>query len=93
MPAVFYVSISPILYIITAKVRKRGIICLGVFTMGWAMLMIGGTNEIFGREPVYLLLGLVLFGTASSMVCIPVLPELLESIENDAELSSKFDKE
>ena len=49
--------------------------------MMWAMLMIGGTNELFGREPVYLLLGLVLFGTASSMVCIPVLPELLESIE------------
>ena len=93
MPAVFYVSLSPILYMLTAKVRKRGIVCVGVFVMMWAMLMIGGTNELFGREPVYLLIGLVLFGSASSMVCIPVLPGMLETIEADRELTREYDKE
>ena len=38
-------------------------------------------------------IGLCVMGMSAGMITIPVLPEMLESIEEDAELSSKFDME
>ena len=37
-------------------------------------------------------LGLVLIGFSGSIITIPILPEMLESIEEDEELSEKYDK-
>jgi hypothetical protein len=52
------------------------------------MLMIGGSNFLdqiidFNKQPVFIFLGLCLIGFSAGMISIPVLPEMLESIEED----------
>ena len=67
--------------------------------IGWlfltlAMLMIGGTRWIKGfHNPEYIFLGLVTIGLSAGMVSISIFPEMLEAIEDDEELSLKYDKE
>jgi len=59
------------------------------------MQMIGGSNLIFEfqKQPVYIFLGLVLMGLSAGMITIPVLPEMLESIEDDEEIMGKYSME
>ena len=50
------------------------------------MLMIGGSTALddvvsFYRDPVFIFLGLCLLGFSAGLVSIPVLPEMLESVE------------
>jgi hypothetical protein len=61
------------------------------------MLMVGGSDALddlsvsFYREPVFIFLGLCLLGLSAGFVSIPVLPEMLESVEQDAKLADQFD--
>jgi MFS family permease len=87
------------MYILTRKMQKSGIIVIGVLIITIAMLMIGGSNFLdemltsFNGQPVFIFLGLTLIGLSAGMVSIPVLPEMLECIEEDEELSQKYDRE
>ena len=63
-----------------------------------AMLMIGGSDFLegfmnFKSQPVFIFLGLCVMGFGLSFTSIPVLPEMLESIEEDEELSREYDRE
>jgi len=80
---------------LTSKVKKRGIIICGFIIISIAMQMIGGSNLIFEfqKQPVYIFLGLVLMGLSAGMITIPVLPEMLESIEDDEEIMGKYSME
>ena len=80
---------------LTSKVKKRGIIICGFVIISIAMQMIGGSNLIyeFQKQPVFIFLGLVLMGLSAGMITIPVLPEMLESIEDDEEIMSKYSME
>ena len=57
--------------------------------------MIGGSDGLFEfqKQPVFIFLGLCLIGLSCGMISIPVLPEMLECIEQDEELASKYDME
>ena len=57
------------------------------------MLMIGGSDSIieFQKQPVFIFLGLCMIGLSAGMVTIPVLPEMLEAIEEDEEMANKYD--
>jgi len=79
--------------------QKRGIIVIGFMIITVAMLMIGGSNFLdemitsFNGSPVFIFLGLTLIGLSAGMISIPVLPEMLECIEEDEELAQKYDRE
>jgi len=75
--------------------KKRGIILIGFILIAFAMLMIGGSDSLFSfqKQPVFIFLGLCIIGMSAGMISIPVLPEMLESIEDDKELATKYDME
>lgn len=59
------------------------------------MLMIGGTDAIaiFYKNPAFIFLGLCIMGLSTSLCTIPCLPEMLEAIEDDKDLASRYDEE
>ena len=59
------------------------------------MLMIGGNEYIrsYNKESFFILWGLIIIGVSTGMVTIPVLPEMLDAINEDKELISKYDSE
>ena len=58
------------------------------------MLMLGGTDWIpgFYNNSDLIFLGLMIIGLSAGMVSIPILPEMLEAIEDDEELSAKYEQ-
>lgn len=64
--------------------------------------MIGGSDAFdsedlpldvnFRKQPVYVFIGLCIVGISAGMVSIPVLPEMLECIEEDDELNETYDQ-
>lgn len=72
--------------------QKRGLMLIGLLVIAISMLMVGGSDFLddivsFHRQPVFVFLGLTLTGLSAGLVTIPVLPEMLESVETDKELS------
>jgi len=59
------------------------------------MLMIGGNEYIreYQKETFFILWGLIIIGMSAGMVTIPVLPEMLDAINEDKELIEKYDNE
>lgn len=88
IPSLLYASLSPLMYLLTARVPKRLVIILGVITMALGMFFVG-TSKLFGfaNDADFVLIGLVLIGLAACMIAIPVLPEMLESIEEEEDLN------
>jgi hypothetical protein len=77
--------------------QKRGLIIVGLTVIQIAMLMIGGSDTLddvlanFHGDSFFIFLGLCLVGLSAGLVSIPVLPEMLESIEQDEELASQYE--
>ena len=72
--------------------QKRGLIVIGLTLTLLSMLMIGKSEELDSCQPYFgtsffIYLGLCIYGLSSGLVSIPVLPEMLESIEQDKELA------
>lgn len=95
IPAILYACTCPFIYLLTQRMRKRGVMLIGFVAITLAMQMIGGSDTIFEfqRQPVFIFLGLCIIGLSCGMISIPVLPEMLECIEEDEELSQKYDTE
>jgi sugar phosphate permease len=95
IPAILYATMCPFMYLLTQRMKKRGIILIGFIQITIAMLMIGGSDSLFEfqKQPVFIFVGLCLLGLSAGMITIPVLPEMLEAIEEDQELSAKYDLE
>ena len=57
--------------------------------------MIGGNEDIryYNQETLFILWGLIIIGLSAGMVSIPVLPEMLDAINEDKELVAKYDAE
>lgn len=89
IPAIMYAFTTPFMYLLTQRMRKRGVILIGYIFISVAMLMIGGSESLFEfqKQPVFIFLGLVILGLSMGMVSIPVLPEMLETVEEDEELA------
>lgn len=68
---------------------------IGYVLISIAMLMVGGSDAFFEfqKQPVFVFLGLCIVGLSAGMVSIPVLPEMLECIEEDQTLAEKYDME
>ena len=95
IPAILYATTCPFIYLLTQRMRKRGVMLIGFIMITLAMQMIGGSDTLFEfqKQPVFIFLGLCLIGLSCGMISIPVLPEMLECIEDDEELAQKYDIE
>lgn len=95
IPAILYATTCPFIYLLTQRIKKRGVIIVGFIIIAIAMTMIGGSDVIFKfqRQPVFIFLGLCLIGVSAGLVSIPVLPEMLEAVEVNKELAEKYDME
>lgn len=94
IPAMLFALTCPFIYMLTERMRKRGLILIGWMMITMALLMIGGTSWIKGFEnPEFIFLGLVIIGLSAGMTTIPILPEMLEAIEDDQTLDEKYDRE
>lgn len=83
IPAILYACTCPFMFLLTQRIKKRGIILIGFIMITIAMLMIGGSDQLFEfqKQPVFIFLGLCIIGLSAGMISIPVMPEMLESIE------------
>jgi len=47
IPAILYATTCPFMYLLTARMKKRGIILIGFILITISMLMIGGSDSFF----------------------------------------------
>ena len=82
VPGVIYAALSPLMYLFTERLPKRAVILIGIVMMSVGMFFVG-TSKSLGLEnnPAMIILGLMIIGAAAGMISIPVLPEMLEAIE------------
>lgn len=82
MPCLLYACLCPLMFLLTRAFPKRLIIFFGLFGLGIANFMIG-TSPYLGldRNSTTIMIGLILLGFSAPMISIPVLPDMLESIE------------
>ena len=82
VPGIIYAALSPLMYLFTERLPKRAVILIGILLMSIGMFFVG-TSKSLGLEnnPAMIMLGLMIIGAAAGMISIPVLPEMLEGIE------------
>ena len=82
IPTVIYVITSPLVYIMTSKIKKTAVIFLGYGMLALSLFMVG--PSLLFRMPNYYALtmvGLCVMGVGCGMVIIPILPDMIECIE------------
>jgi len=82
VPGIIYAALSPLMYLFTDRLPKRAVILIGIVLMSIGMFFVG-TSKSLGLEnnPAMIILGMMMVGAAAGMISIPVLPEMLEAIE------------
>jgi len=72
----------PISIKFTEKISKRGCILIGLVLMSIGISVMGIDNQGKWRlTAIFSILGLTIFGSSIALVAIPLMPEILESIE------------
>ena len=70
---------------LTEKLQKRAVILLGFTIISVAVFLIGPSKLLkMNNSPVLIILGLSVMGFGCGMIIIPVMPEMIESIEEIA---------
>jgi MFS family permease len=82
VPTLIYASTTPLIYILTEKFKKTTVIIFGYSLMALGMFLVG-TSKIIGiyNSPAFIIIGLAIMGFGAGMIIIPILPDMLESIE------------
>lgn len=72
----------PLEQVVTSKVSKRGCIFIGL-TMQATGIVISGQGSLFnyGNAGIFAIIGLTIFGFGTTFVTIPIMPEILDSID------------
>jgi hypothetical protein len=82
IPTLIYASTSPLIYILTSKIRKTGVISIGYMILFVALILVG-PSQVLGiyNSPAFIILGLALMGFGCGTIIIPIMPEMIEAIE------------
>jgi len=82
-PAVTYIGNSLMIQYYCKMVQRRTVIFIGAFLFSISLYLIA-TSPLLGlRDSSYVILtGMLLLGFSSAMVTVPLIPEVLDSIEN-----------
>lgn len=84
VPTLIYASTTPLIYILTNKLKKSFVIIIGYFLMALGTLLVG-TAKILGfqNSSAYIIIGLAIMGFGAAMIIIPILPDMLEAVEQE----------
>ena len=90
-----YGGSAPFMYLLTIRMKKRGVIVIGIVTMSSGIFCIGGEENIIDHKYkfAFIIIGFIAFGFANSFMAIPCLPEMIDSIEEDEKLNHLYDRE
>jgi len=92
VPAIIYASLSPVMYIIIKKIGRRATILLGIILLGVGMAFVGTSKSLgLQNNPAMIIMGLMMIGGAGGMISIPVLPEMIEAVQ-ERELNYPMDE-
>lgn len=82
IPTLIYASTSPLIYVMTSKIRKSGVIFIGYTLLSVGMFLVG-PSKLLGiyNSPAFIILGLAIVGFGAGMTIIPVLPDMIEVVE------------
>lgn len=77
-----YAATSPLIYIFTEKLKKSGVIFLGYAITSLGIFLVG-TSKLIGiyNSPIFIILGLAIMGFGCGMIIIPVLPDMIDAVE------------
>ena len=82
LPTFIYAASSTFIYRMTQRIRKSGVLFLGYLALSTAMILTGPSLFLGLPESVILtMLGLCILGLGCGMIVIPVLPDMIEAIE------------
>ena len=82
LPCLVYVLLAPFMYLLTEKLQRRLVMVIGLLFLSLSMFLIGTTPALYlPHTTLIIAVGLVAMGLGAPMVSIPVLPEVLDSIE------------
>jgi hypothetical protein len=77
-------KISKCLKWLTKKISKRGVLFIGLSLQTIGVIVSGIEKvNVFENPGFFSLIGLAIFGIGMGFVTIPVMPEILDSIEED----------
>ena len=93
--AAFFSALSMPFVLKMLKVMPKRVVMYIGFIVSVIAFMIMGLDSMVGKSRTYFtVIGAIIFGVGYIILCIPVMPELIESIEKDAESNGyKFDEE
>lgn len=81
------------MFLLTVKFAKRSVIMIGTFLMALGMSLVGSSSLLgFENDSDLVLCGLCFVGLAAAMMAIPIMPEMLESIEERTEFDYDSDE-
>ena len=75
VPTLIYASTSPLVYVLTSKLQKPGVVFIGYVFLSTGMFLVG-PSKLLGiyNSPAFIILGLAIVGFGAGMIIIPVLP-------------------
>ena len=83
IPTFVYAGSSPLIFKMTEKLKKSGVIFLGYLALTIAMFLIGPSKVLGLPELTSItLIGLTICGLGCGMIIIPVLPDMIEATED-----------
>jgi MFS family permease len=75
---------SPIVGILCQYIDRRAIISAGILIQAISLFLVGPSSLLFPNEQTYLMfIGLGILGASNSMACVPNIPELVESVQEE----------
>ena len=87
IPSILYILGSNFVYLITQRMPKRFVIITGLLLLALGEWMIGQSKILdLGTDAEIILIGLSVIGVAACVTTIPILPECLESTEDNQTL-------
>ena len=82
IPTLIYAGTSPLIFNLTVKIRKTGVIFIGYIVLTTAMFLIGPSSFLgFPDITTITMVGLCIMGLGCGMIIIPVLPDMIEATE------------
>lgn len=82
IPTLIYAASSPLIYMLTSKMRKSGVIFLGYFVISTGMFLVGPSQLLHIVDLTSITMcGLCIMGLGCGMIIIPVLPDMIEASE------------
>lgn len=82
VPTLIYATTSPLIYVITSNMKKSGVICIGYMIVCLSFFLIG-PSQLLGiyNSPSITVVGLAIMGFGCGMIIIPIMPDMIESVE------------